>query len=56
MIAQLDAPVYVERVALFDAKQRVRAREGDREGAPAPGRGPGLLFVEILSSARRTSG
>ena len=42
MIAELDGPVYVERVALFDAKQRVKAAEGDPEGPPAAGREPGL--------------
>ena len=31
MIAQLDGPVYVERVALFDNKQRVKAQKAIRK-------------------------
>ena len=50
MIAQLDGPIYVERVALFDNKQRNRAEEGDHEGASAPGRETaGSRFVEVLA-------
>ena len=43
LIAGLDGPVYVERVALFDAKQPGEGREGHQEGDPAAGRGQGLL-------------
>ena len=50
LIAGLDGPVYVERVALFDAKQRVKAREGDQEGPPAAGREQGL---RLRRGARR---
>ena len=33
LIATLDGPVYVERVALYDNKQRTRARKALSEGA-----------------------
>ena len=49
MIAQLDAPVYVERVALFDAKQRVRAAKAIEKALRLQVEGRGFSFVEILS-------
>ncbi len=49
MIAQLDAPVYVERVALFDAKQRVRAAKAIVKAIRLQVEGRGFSFVEILS-------
>jgi 2-oxoisovalerate ferredoxin oxidoreductase beta subunit len=49
MIAQLDAPVYVERVALFDAKQRVRASRAIEKSLRLQMEGRGFSFVEILS-------
>jgi 2-oxoisovalerate ferredoxin oxidoreductase beta subunit len=49
MIAQLDAPVYVERVALFDAKQRVRAARAIEKSLRMQVEGRGFSFVEILS-------
>jgi len=49
MIAQLDAPVYVERVALFDAKQRVRAAKAIEKAVRLQVEGRGFSFVEVLS-------
>lgn len=49
MIAQLDGPVYVERVALFDAKQRNRARKAIQKALRLQVENRGLSFVEILS-------
>ena len=53
LIAGLDGPVYVERVALFDAKQRVKAAEGDPEGAAAPGGEQGLRASSRCSPSAR---
>lgn len=49
MIAQLDGPVYVERVALFDSKQRVKAQKAIRRALQLQAEGRGLTFVEVLS-------
>ncbi len=49
LIAQLDGPVYVERVALFDARQRVKARKAIRKGLTLQQEGRGYAFIEILS-------
>jgi len=49
MIAGLDGPVYVERVALFDAKQRVRAEKAVRKALELQVAGKGLAFVEVLA-------
>jgi len=48
-IGQLDGPVYVERVALFDNKQRVRAQKAITKALRMQVEGRGLAFVEILS-------
>ncbi len=48
-IAQLDGPVYVERVALFDNKQRVRAQKAIRKALAVQVENRGLGFVEVLS-------
>ena len=50
LIAGLDGPVYVERVALFDAKQRMKAKKADPEGREAAGREPRL---RVRRGARR---
>ena len=42
LIAGLDGPVYVERVALFDAKQRIKAQKAIKKAVQAAGREPGL--------------
>ena len=49
LIAQLDGPVYVERVALYDARQRVKARKAIRKGLTLQQEGRGYSFIEILS-------
>jgi 2-oxoisovalerate ferredoxin oxidoreductase beta subunit len=49
LVAQLDAPVYVERVALFDAKQRVRAAKAIEKAVRLQVEGRGFSFVEVLS-------
>ena len=49
LIASLDGPVYVERVALFDARQRVKARKAIRKGLTLQQEGRGYSFIEILS-------
>jgi 2-oxoisovalerate ferredoxin oxidoreductase beta subunit len=49
LVAQLDGPVYVERTALFDAKQRVRARKAIRKAIQLQVENRGLAFVEVLA-------
>jgi 2-oxoisovalerate ferredoxin oxidoreductase beta subunit len=49
LIAQLDGPVYVERVALFDAKQRVRAAKAIKKGLRLQAENRGFSFVEVLA-------
>jgi 2-oxoisovalerate ferredoxin oxidoreductase beta subunit len=49
LIAQLDAPVYVERVALFDNKQRHRAEAAIKKAVRLQVENRGLSFVEVLS-------
>jgi 2-oxoisovalerate ferredoxin oxidoreductase beta subunit len=49
LMAQLDAPIYVERVALFDAKQRVRAAKAIEKAVRLQVEGRGFSFVEVLS-------
>ena len=49
LIAQLDGPIYVERVALFDAKQRVRAEKAIRKAVNLQVEGKGFAFVEVLA-------
>lgn len=49
LIAQLDGPVYVERVALFDAKQRVRAEKAIHKALKLQVEGKGFAFVEVLA-------
>jgi 2-oxoisovalerate ferredoxin oxidoreductase beta subunit len=48
-IALLDGPVYVERVALFDAKQRARARKAITRALRCQVEGQGFSFVEVLA-------
>jgi 2-oxoisovalerate ferredoxin oxidoreductase beta subunit len=48
-MGQLDGPVYVERVALFDNKQRVRAQKAIKKALRMQVEGRGLAFVEVLS-------
>ncbi len=49
LIAQLDGPVYVERVALFDAKQRVRAAKAIKKALRLQVENRGFAFVEVLA-------
>jgi 2-oxoisovalerate ferredoxin oxidoreductase beta subunit len=49
LVAGLDGPIYVERVALFDAKQRVRAQKAIRKALDLQVKNRGLAFVEVLS-------
>jgi 2-oxoisovalerate ferredoxin oxidoreductase beta subunit len=48
-IALLDAPVYVERVALYDPKQRVRARKAIKKGLQLQAENKGFSFIEVLA-------
>jgi 2-oxoisovalerate ferredoxin oxidoreductase beta subunit len=49
LISQLQAPVYVERVALFDNKQRAKARMAVRKAIKNQVENLGFSMVEILS-------
>jgi 2-oxoisovalerate ferredoxin oxidoreductase beta subunit len=49
LIASLDGPVYVERVALFDAKQRKRAEKAIRRALELQAKNLGFAFVEVLA-------
>lgn len=49
LISQLHAPVYTERVALFDNKTRAKARKAIRKGLKNQIDKLGFSFVEILS-------
>ncbi len=48
-IAQLDGPIYVERVALYDNKQRNRAKKAIKKGLRLQVENKGFSFVEVLS-------
>ncbi len=49
LIASLDGPVYVERVALYDAKNRVKARRAITKAIRLQEEGRGYAFIEVLS-------
>jgi 2-oxoisovalerate ferredoxin oxidoreductase beta subunit len=49
LIAGLDGPVYVERVALYDNKRRARAKRAIRNALEVQVTGRGFGFVEVLS-------
>jgi 2-oxoisovalerate ferredoxin oxidoreductase beta subunit len=49
MMAQLDGPVYVERVALFDNKQRVKAQKAIKKALALQVENRGFALVEVLS-------
>ena len=49
MIGQMEGPVYVERVALFDQKRRKRARQAIEKAIRLQVEGRGFAFVEVLS-------
>ena len=49
MIAGLDGPIYVERVALYDPKQRTRARKAIKKALELQIENRGFSFVEVLA-------
>jgi 2-oxoisovalerate ferredoxin oxidoreductase beta subunit len=49
LMAGLDGPVYVERVALFDAKNRVKAEKAIKKAIRLQVEGRGFTFVEVLA-------
>jgi len=49
LIAGLDGPVYVERVALFDAKNRVKAEKAIKKAIRLQVENKGFSFVEVLA-------
>ena len=49
MIASLEGPTYVERVALFDAKQRKRAAKAIEKALALQATNAGYAFVEVLA-------
>ena len=48
-MAQLDGPIYVERVALFDNKQRNRAKKAIRKAIQLQVENRGFSLVEVLA-------
>ena len=55
LIAQLDGTSYVERVALYDAKQRVKARKAIRKALELQARAAASRSSRCWPSARCTS-
>jgi 2-oxoisovalerate ferredoxin oxidoreductase beta subunit len=49
LIAGLDGPVYVERVALYDSKRRVQAAKAIEKALRIQMEGRGFAFVEVLA-------
>ena len=49
LIAGLDGPVFVERVALFNNKQRVHAKRAIKRALELQVEGTGFAFIEVLS-------
>jgi 2-oxoisovalerate ferredoxin oxidoreductase beta subunit len=49
LIAQLDGPVYVERVALYDNKQRVKAQRAIKKGLQLQVENRGFALIEVLA-------
>lgn len=49
LIGELDGPIYVERVALFNAKQRIRAKKAIKKAIKLQVENKGFSFVEVLS-------
>ncbi|MGA7991560.1 MAG: 2-oxoacid:acceptor oxidoreductase family protein [Thermoanaerobaculia bacterium] len=49
LIAGLDGPVYVERVALYDAKQRIKAQKAITKAMRLQVENRGFAFVEVLA-------
>jgi 2-oxoisovalerate ferredoxin oxidoreductase beta subunit len=49
LVATLDGPVYVERVALFDSKRRVKAEKAIKKGIRLQVENKGFSFIEVLA-------
>jgi 2-oxoisovalerate ferredoxin oxidoreductase beta subunit len=49
LMAGLDGPIYVERVALYDNKQRVRAKKAIKKAVQLQVENRGFSFVEVLA-------
>jgi 2-oxoisovalerate ferredoxin oxidoreductase beta subunit len=49
LIAQLEGPTFVARVALFDAKERVKAEKAIRKALQLQVENRGFAFVEVLA-------
>lgn len=49
MIAGLDGPVFVERVALYDNKHRTHARRSIKKALELQVNGTGFAFIEVLA-------
>jgi 2-oxoisovalerate ferredoxin oxidoreductase beta subunit len=49
LIGQMDGPIYVERVALYDNKQRTRAKKAIKKALTLQVEGRGFGFVEVLA-------
>ena len=49
LMAQLDGPIYVERVALYDNKQRTRAKKAIEKALRLQVENKGFSFVEVLA-------
>jgi 2-oxoisovalerate ferredoxin oxidoreductase beta subunit len=49
LVAQLDGTSYVERVALYDSKQRVKARRAIKKALAFQADNRGFAFVEVLA-------
>lgn len=49
LIAQLDGPVYVERVALYDNRQRVKAKKAIKKAVQLQVENRGFALIEVLS-------
>jgi 2-oxoisovalerate ferredoxin oxidoreductase beta subunit len=49
LIAGLDGPVYVERVALYDNRRRTHAKRAIKKALELQVNGRGLAFIEVLS-------
>jgi 2-oxoisovalerate ferredoxin oxidoreductase beta subunit len=50
LLSSLEAPVYIERVALTDAKHHMKARKAVRRALQCQIEGKGFSLVEVLSS------
>ncbi|MEI7779640.1 MAG: 2-oxoacid:acceptor oxidoreductase family protein [Actinomycetes bacterium] len=49
LIAGLDGPVFVERVALFNNKQRIHAKRAIKQALELQVNGTGFAFIEVLA-------